>query len=223
MADFLPAYAATNRNEGGFANNPKDKGGMTAWGIARIHHPGWKGWPIIDMHLKLTTRQPSYGSPEYSAWVRNFNAIINVDKRLKELRVLFYEMNFWKASRLGEIQNQAVAEWIYDHVVNAGGVGIMWAQLAARVKPDGGMGPVTIGAINGMPAGDFLLRAADIAGAYRLDRASADPSQIQFLRSWLTRDGQPESIIQMVRNAVADGRLSGAEVAAIKSKMLATA
>lgn len=223
MADFLPAYAATNRNEGGFANNPKDKGGMTVWGIARKHHPGWKGWTIIDMHLKLTTPQPPYGSPEYSAWVKNFNAVINVDKRLKELRILFYETNFWEANRLGEIQNQAVAEWIYDHVVNAGGVGIMWAQLAARVKPDGGMGPVTLKAINAMSAEEFLSRAADIAGAYRLDRASADPSQIQFLTSWLRRDGQPESIIQMVRKAAADGRLTGSEVAAIKSEMLATA
>ena len=108
-------------------------------------------------------------------------------------------------------------------MVNAGARGIMWAQLAAKVKPDGDMGSKSIAAINVANPAELLDRMEDIAGEYRLDRAHNKPSQIQFLTSWLRRDGQAESIIAMVRQAAADGKLDDSEVAKIKAAMEATA
>lgn len=29
-------------------NDPRDPGGMTAWGISRRYHPLWAGWGLVD-------------------------------------------------------------------------------------------------------------------------------------------------------------------------------
>ena len=223
MPDFLTIHAATMRAEGGYANNPADTGGETYKGISRVMHPRWPGWKYVDGVKALTTAQPHYGTTSYGNWVKYINGKLAQLNQLQAAVISFYKTNFWDANRLGEINDERVAAWVYDHIVNGGGRGAMWAQLAARVKPDGKLGPVSIAAINGADPAALLERAADIAGAYRLDRAHDKPSQIQFLTSWLRRDGQPESIIAMVRAAASDGRIDATEVAQLKAAMQATA
>lgn len=219
MAEFNPAYQKTNGNEGGYANNPADSGGETYKGVARKSWPQWPGWRLVDGVKALTTVQPGYGSSAYRNWVKF------IDGKLAELQQLqqavrdFYRKNFWNNYCLGEITSQPVAEWVYDHVVNAGARGAMWIQLAAKVTPDGGIGAKSLEAINAADPAELLTRVEDIAGAFRLDRAHANPSQIQFLTSWLRRDGQPESIIAMVKKAAADGCLDDSEVALLKAEM----
>ena len=48
MADFLTAYAPLARYEGGWCNDPADRGGETYAGIARNFFPAWPGWALID-------------------------------------------------------------------------------------------------------------------------------------------------------------------------------
>lgn len=232
MATFLPAFARTNGNEGGCSFNPADLGNIvvrgivttpTYKGIAPVSHPKWGGWKYIAGCIALLNTMPVYGTDAHVNWVRHLN------KKLAELTVLqnlvleFYQKNFWDANNLTQLTNQTAAEWIYDHIVNAGTRGIMWAQLAVNTVPDGKLGPVSIGRLNLEDPASLLSRMEDIAGAYRLDRAAAKPSQIQFLTSWLRRDGQPESIIALVRQAASDGRLDANEVATLKTAMAATA
>lgn len=220
MTDHFPKiHAATMGNEGGYANNPADVGGETYKGIARTYWPKWQGWRLVDGVKALLTPQPHYGTESYRNWVKYLNGKLAELNQLQAAVVEFYRVNFWQAHRLGEISDKAAAKWIYDHVVNAGARGIMWAQLAARVTPDGLVGPATLAAINGADPAVILERMEDIAGAYRLDRAHDNPSQIQFLVGWLRRDGQPEEIIALVRQAAADGRLDDSEVARIKAAM----
>ena len=106
--------------------------------------------------------------------------------------------NFWDKYRLSEVTDQAVAAWIYDHVVNGGSRGAMWIQEAAGVTADGAIGPQTIRSINAADPAALLRKACDLAAFYRLDRTSADPSQIRFLPSWLRRDGVPAEEIEQV-------------------------
>lgn len=221
MAKFEPAHTLTAGNEGGYANNPADSGGETYKGIARKFHPRWPGWRHVDSVKAGLLAQPPYGSREYSNWVAHLNIKLAQIKPLQTAVLSFYRTGFW--GRLSEINSQAVANWVYDHVVNGGARGTMWIQLAAGVKPDGELGSISIAAINAADPDALLGRAEDIAGAYRLDRANAKPSQIQFLRSWLTRDGQPPEIIAMVTKAAADGKLDDSEVATLKAAMVATA
>jgi lysozyme family protein len=232
MAVFPPAYAKTNGNEGGINYNPRDLGNVvvkgivtvpTYKGIAPVSNPTWGGWKYIAGVVALMTAMPSYGTDAYINWSRHLNRKLAELTVLQQLVLEFYRVKLWNRNRLSEISSQAVAEWVYDHIVNAGQRGVMWIQLAARVTPDGGIGALTLAAINSTPAEELLARADDIAGAYRLDRAAADPSQIQFVVGWLRRDGQPETIIAMVKKAAADGRLDDSEVATLKAAMAATA
>lgn len=220
MTDLFPKiHPATMGNEGGWGKNPADSGGETYKGIARKSHPKWSGWRLVDGVKALLTAQPQYGTQAYRNWVKYLDSKLAELNQLQAAVLSFYRVNFWDANRLGEISAEAVVAWIYDHVVNAGQRGIMWAQLAAGCKPDGKLGPVSITAINAADPDVLLERLEDIAAAYRLDRAHANPSQIQFLTSWLRRDGQPESIIAMVRQAAADGVLDDSELARLKSAM----
>jgi len=224
MSEFLPAHQATMGDEGGWANNPADHGGETYKGIARKFWGHWQGWDIVDQIRKAAMGpKPIYGGPGYSLWVKLLNKKLAENDGLQSLVRIFYFNNFWTANRLNQVNDQGVATWLYNHIVNGGGRGVKWMQIAARVTPDGGIGPKTIAAINATPPAELLARAEDVAGAYRLDVAHKDPSQIQFLTSWLTRDGQPPEIVAMVRAAARDGELDAREVAQLKQAMEATA
>ena len=48
MARFDEAIKKILDHEGGYVNNPKDKGGETYMGISRKAHPKSKVWSIID-------------------------------------------------------------------------------------------------------------------------------------------------------------------------------
>lgn len=233
MPDFFSKiHPATMGNEGGCSFNPGDLGNVvvngvvtipTYKGIAAVSHPKWEGWKYITGCIAQLNKMPVYGTEAHRNWVAHLNKLLSTFAPLQTAVINFYRRNYWDANRLDEITSEPVVAWMYDHVVNAGQRGIMWAQLAANVDPDGKMGPVSIAAINATDPAALLERMEDVAGAFRLDRAHDKPSQIQFLTSWLRRDGQPESIIAMVRQAAADGKLDDSEVAQLKTAMAATA
>lgn len=223
MAVFEIADRIRKANEGGWVHNPNDAGGETAFGWSRKFWPKLRIWPIIDSYKKKFTTQPAYGTASYGNWSKAFNNILRNDLTLMKYVDLAFKEVFWDANRLGMIKNQEIANWLYDHAVNAGGRGIRWMQLAARVTPDGAIGSKTLVAINTSDPEKLLQRAEDIAGAYRLDRAHEDPTQISFLMSWLKRDGQPETILEHVRQLSRDGELDDGEVALLKAQMENTA
>ncbi|GFO67901.1 hypothetical protein GMLC_14800 [Geomonas limicola] len=219
MAEFLPAHRATMSDEGGYANNPSDLGGETYKGITRNFWGHWLGWIQVDQAKAAVGPMPVYGSAGYALWVKLLNRKLSSDASLQDQVGDFYFRNLWTANLLNQVKDQAVATWLYNHIVNGGGRGVMWMQLAAKVTPDGAIGPKTVAGINATPSVELLRRAEDIAGAYRLDVAHKNPSQIQFLSSWLERDGQPPEIIALVRAAARDGRLDDGEVAQLKKAM----
>jgi lysozyme family protein len=52
MTNFDFAYISTMQYEGGYVNDPADRGGETYNGISRRAHPDWKGWAVIDVHKR---------------------------------------------------------------------------------------------------------------------------------------------------------------------------
>jgi len=195
MAVFEVADKLTRKNEGGYANNLADEGGETYKGIARKFHGHLPMWKIIDA---VKAANPL-------ARAKELNAKLEGLAELQEQIDAFYRREFWDSQRLSLITSQPVANWIYDHHVNAGARGIQWAQQAAGVKADGEIGPASIAAINAMPPAKFLQEAEDVAAFYRLDKALANPSQTQFLPSWLRRDGVSEEEIKQVMAMAANG------------------
>lgn len=177
MAQFKPAYVITLGHEGGYVNDPVDRGGETYKGIARKFWPDWKGWALID-DLK-----PKPGFP--------FS--LNRHSDLQELVQDFYEEHFWDALQLDRMIHQSVANELFDTAVNQGtGTAAKYLQkalnlLGNRLAVDGKVGPITLAAANAAPQ-NRLFNLINILQAERyLNIVRNDPSQLRFLNGWVKR------------------------------------
>lgn len=161
MADFLPAFEAMIRNEGGYVlhNVAGDRGGMTYAGIARNMNPQWPGWPLIDAKQDVP-----------APLVREF-----------------YKANYWTPIRGDEIQHQSTAQAIFDFHVNAGAVARKLAQLVVGATPDGAFGSKTVAALNAYDPDKFILAYALAKIARYRDIVTRDRTQGKFLLGWINR------------------------------------
>ena len=186
MAQFSISYRKTSGHEGGYVDNPSDRGGETYRGIARKRHPDWEGWIIID-RLKMESDFP-----------RN----IEVDPDISGLVVKFYHDNFWTAINGDAIQQQEIADELYDTGVNMGvqvSVKILQSslnilnknqQLYKDIKEDGNVGQQTLGAIAaflGTRKLELLLKVMNVAQGCRYLQLLQDPSQEGFALGWFNR------------------------------------
>ena len=141
MADFNSAFDETMKAEGGYVNDPDDPGGETYKGVARGRNAKWPGWTTIDL-LKNNNNFP-----------KNLD---NNDELQQQVRDL-YEANYWDKVRGDDIEDQDVAESIFDFAVNAGpGASAKLAQLTVQATPDGVIGPRTLEKINADDTRAFL-------------------------------------------------------------------
>jgi lysozyme family protein len=175
MADFLTAYNKYIRpNEGGYVNNPNDKGGETYAGIARNFHPNWEGWTVIDFEKRTRGLK--------------FNQLIpDIDYMVED----FYRA-MWDKYRLSEIQNQQIADFMFDFIVHSSSTAVKKIQTAAGVTADGVIGNMTLGAINTASAtisGAKSLLNKMIEQRELLFKAivARDPTQGEFLAGWNSR------------------------------------
>ena len=185
MSDFIRAFNRTMRNEGLYTWNSRDTGGETYRGISRRNWSKWAGWRIIDTVKSETVAMPQYGSSAYDGWVHHLNASLAVLPNLQLLVQAFYRDNFWK--RLGEINDQRIAEETFDKTVNCGNVASFWLQRAADVGADGQIGSGTIGAVNGLEPVAILTGFNEQAQHYYEGIIKHDPTQSVFRKSWFSR------------------------------------
>jgi lysozyme family protein len=173
-------------HEGGYANNPADRGGETYKGIARNYWPRWSGWKYIDGLTIQLVKQPEYGTKAYFNWAKFLNEKLEAIVALQQLVLGFYKMNFWKD--LDEIDSQVIATWVYDKDVNTGSMGSRWLQEALGVVIDGRIGPKTIAAANSADPLALLDEMKEHATHYYLELAQK-PNQAGFWKSWISRVG----------------------------------
>jgi lysozyme family protein len=184
MAQFEVAYAKTSRNEGGYANNLKDRGGETFHGIARKFWPMWTGWVLID------AERSKFPSDIHNSknW-KQVDKVLESVPRLKELVRSFYKANFWDDIEGDRINSQEVANTLYDWAVNSGeGSPAKAIQRIVGATPDGDIGPATAAKINA------YVNQASLPGMLREKRVQLvkeivknDPSQSVFLDNWVSR------------------------------------
>lgn len=109
MADFTKALAKILKQEGGYANDPDDKGGETYKGIARRFHPNSKMWIIIDNYKQ-----------ECGGINSTFKTKLSKDKEISSEVSKIYKTDYWNPFQLDKVLNQKVAEQIFDDAVNRG-------------------------------------------------------------------------------------------------------
>lgn len=105
-AEFKIAFDLTEKHEGGYVNNPTDRGGETYKGIARKIWPNWDGWAIVDILKKKYTHKV-------------LDARLASNLGLQGSVEEFYHHNFWNRNKLYEF-DQVIANEIYDTGVNQG-------------------------------------------------------------------------------------------------------
>jgi lysozyme family protein len=173
MANFNEALHLTAINEGGYSNSKDDHGGETYAGIARKFWPNWQGWSHIDLIKK------DYGTS-------NINMHAKKDVVLQSLVQQFYKQNFWDVNKLDQVNNQQLADSIYDFGVNSGVERAAdFLQQAAGVKQDGNIGAKTLEAVNSANP-ETLYNAYNELRKLFYNRIAIG-NQHQFLDSWLSR------------------------------------
>lgn len=173
MADFLTSFNISMKAEGGYANNPLDNGGETYKGVARKFNPQWSGWQIIDT-VKAT--HPA-----------NLNAALGQNAGLQTAIQLFYENNYWNPNSTGAINDQQIANQVFDTAVNCGTGTAKFLQQAAGVTVDRVIGPGTLQAVNSADAQMLYDKFIALRKQYYLNIVAGNPSQKVFENSWFSR------------------------------------
>lgn len=153
--------------EGGYVNDPDDRGGATNKGVTIATYRALGKWDnnkdgkIDEKDLKLITNEQ---------WQ------------------IIFKNSFWDKIKGDDIVNQSIADLIADWVWASGKYGITNTQKVLGVKQDGIVGTKTIAAINGYKNQKELfnkLKAERIAYVNRI--VKANPSQKKFIKGWLNR------------------------------------
>lgn len=124
--------------EGGYVNDPTDKGGATNMGVTIA-----------------TWRALGYDKDgDHDIDENDVRMINTVDYEL----VLRQYWNRWKAD---DIKNQSIANLLVDWVWGSGKWGIIIPQRILGVKADGIVGPITINAVNKQVPAQFFKKVYD--------------------------------------------------------------
>ena len=153
------------RYEGGFVNDPKDRGGATNMGVTLS-----------------TWRKVGYD--------KDGDGDIDADDiRLlsKADAVSVLRLNYWNRWKADQITNQSIAEMLVDWVWGSGKWGIVIPQRILKVDDDGVVGMGTLFAVNnvnqrGLHASIFLARKTFIE-----ELVKNHPDQLKFFNGWMNR------------------------------------
>lgn len=181
MAQFGISYHITERMEGGYANNPNDKGLETYAGISRRAFPNWKGWKFIDKQAKPIKRNTFFSY-------------------LSMPVMQFYRENFWKPLQCG-LMPQEIANQLFDYAVHSGkkravkSLQTVLNQMGSFLIVDGIMGEKTQGAIK-------RFDSEQIARKLLVERENFINRLVQydsnFKRAWLNRIAYLKSHLPVV-------------------------
>jgi len=185
MSTFVVSYARTNGYEGeGTVNHWADRGGETYAGISRKFHPDWAGWRYLDL-LAQDGRRPA----------------LQEQHEIDLLHADFFMRKFWIAAGCHHIDDQDIADEMYDSAVNVGtGRAQEWLQVALNVcnrrgtlwpdlTVDGRVGPLTAKAaaqaVNDRLRKWLVLQMQETQQRHHyMNLAMADPTQEENIFGW---------------------------------------
>lgn len=166
MADIYKLAPFILKWEGGFVNDPVDKGGATNMGV-------------------------TIGTWRSVGYDKDGDGDIDVDDlcRLTKEDVIerVLRPHYWNRWRADEINNQSVANILVDWVWASGAHGIRRPQRILGVTADGIVGPKTIAAVNSMDPMELHFRIKNDRIRFIDEICKKNPSQERFRRGWLNR------------------------------------
>jgi len=153
LVEFDDIIEVVLHHEGGYVNDPDDPGGETNFGIAKRSHP--------DVDIANLTKDGAKEIYKEHYWDRN-----KVESLSEELRHIYFDMCV--------NQGRGRAVKIMQRAANAKG---------ADLVVDGGMGPKTIAAMDGVE----LDRVRAYRVKYYADLVTRKPDLEKFYFGWFRR------------------------------------
>jgi lysozyme family protein len=190
MADLGSALARTLRFEGGWVDDPVDRGGETYCGISRCFANSWIGWQLIDAMKQ--------GYPDKQILNRKLAALPDLEHLVFE----FYREHYWRPLSGARIASQTLADQIFDCAVHVGvkscvkmlqeALNLLAISSGSPLNVDGVLGPLTLAAIEKTvtrerDAQDLSRLLQLLRGAHYLSIVRTNPTQRRYLRGWLRR------------------------------------
>ena len=167
--NFNAALQHVLEDEGGFSNHPKDPGGATMKGVTLDTYRSYKQ----NQHLTAEDLKKITG---------------------EELRDI-YRRRYWDAIR-GDDLPSGVDYCVFDCAVNSGpGRAAKMLQEVVGVKPDGGIGPITLAAVKSVDPIVLINKYAE----KRLAFWQSLPTFDTFGKGWTRRGNEvKEAALKMV-------------------------
>lgn len=150
--------------EGGFANDPADRGGVTNKGVTIATFESYcKAKSLPRPNVERLKRMTD------GEW-------------LDILKTMFWDR--WQADK---IKSQKLANILVDWVWGSGVYGIKIPQRILGVRQDGIVGDETLKALNAQDPDKLFQTIYDARKKYLNDIAISRPANKRFLRGWLNR------------------------------------
>lgn len=150
------AFKLMLQSEGGFVNHPSDPGGMTNLGVTKATWENWVGRQSDEKEMRGLT--PEKVEP-------------------------LYKKKFWDACRCDELPS-GIDYLVFDFAVNAGpGRSIKTLQTAVGTTPDGGIGPMTLAAVNSFSEPELIEKFSQAKEDFYRSLNTFDT----FGKGWLNR------------------------------------
>lgn len=166
MSDYRKLVPFIKKWEGGYVNDPLDKGGATNAGVTMATYRDYrkkKGYAAttIDDLKKMSSVE----------WQDIF-------KRL-----------YWDRWKADQIRSQSVANILVDWVWGSGTWGIKIPQRILGVAQDGIVGPKTMAALNESDPQQLFMKIKQARIQYIDDIIRKTPTNERFRRGWMNRLG----------------------------------
>lgn len=169
MANFQQAYNRVLDAEGGYQNDARDTGNYNSRG------------QNVGTNLGIS-------APVYESWIGRPPTVADMKAITTTIARSIYKARFWDRIQGDRINDQAVAEIIFDGVVNHGvSRGTKLAQKVLRVPEDGVFGDQTLTALNRANPGTFYAAYKEERIRFYNQLAANSSNHAAFLQGWLNR------------------------------------
>ncbi|XWJ90955.1 glycoside hydrolase family 108 protein [Phytobacter ursingii] len=163
---FAHALSFVQVREGGYVNDPSDKGGETNLGISDLRDGLADGKTDVD----------GDGKPD-----------VKIKDLTKEQAGLIYQRDYWQAAKC-DLWPDGISLFVFDSAVQHGAKkAIQLLQDAVGVSSDGVAGPKTVSAVTGADAEWLLTRCFLRRSRYYADIIKSNASQGKYLNGWFNR------------------------------------